>query len=107
MSKTLLDYRKEIDELDVRLMELLGERMNIIREVAVYKKANHLPAVIQARVDEVRNNAVALAKENNLPEDYIYDLWTKIITESCDTEERFLTSDKNKTENKKTGNTAA
>ncbi len=96
MSKNLLDYRKEIDDLDVQLIELLGKRMNIIREVAVYKKAQHLPAVIQARVDEVRNNAVRLGKDQNLPENYIYDLWTKIITESCDTEERFLSGSSQK-----------
>ncbi len=93
MNKTLLDYRKEIDDLDVQLIELLGKRMNIIREVAVYKKSQHLPAVIQSRVDEVRDNAIRLGKEQNLQEDYIYDLWTKIITESCNTEERYLSHD--------------
>lgn len=94
MTKTLLDYRKEIDDLDVQLIELLGKRMDIIREVAVYKHAHHLPAVIQARVDEVHDNAVRMGLEKNLPAEYISALWTKIITESCDTEERFLSANR-------------
>lgn len=83
----LKPYRKKIDSLDDQLVDLLVEREAIIREVAQLKAANNIPAVLQDRVDEVRERAIARAVSKGADENYIRDIYTKIIKLSCDMEE--------------------
>lgn len=53
MARTLLECRDRIDEIDKKLMELFQERMNVVVEVAKYKKENNLPIFNKEREDEV------------------------------------------------------
>ncbi len=85
--KILEPYRAKIDSLDDQLVDLLVEREQIIREVADLKSANNIPAVLQDRVDEVRERCVARAVAKGADEDYIRSIYTKIIKLSCDMEE--------------------
>lgn len=62
-----LDYcRKRIDEIDKKLIELFEERMNIVLDVARYKKANNLPIFNKQREDEVIEKNVARVKTPEL-----------------------------------------
>lgn len=55
-----LDYcRNRIDEIDKKLIELFEERMNIVVDVARYKKANNLPIFHKKREEEVIAKNVA------------------------------------------------
>ncbi len=46
ISEDLLEkYRKKIDEIDDRLLSLLEERMELVKEVAKLKKSSHLPVI--------------------------------------------------------------
>lgn len=47
------DYRKEINKIDDRILELFQKRMRITEDIAGYKKANNIP---------IPNNAVERAK---------------------------------------------
>ena len=85
--KILEPYRAKIDSLDDQLVDLLVEREQIIREVADLKAANDIPAVLQDRVDEVRERAVARAVAKGADENYIRAIYEKIIQLSCDMEE--------------------
>jgi len=88
--KVLEPYRKQIDELDHQLIELLKQRFDIIDLVKVIKHQNNIPAVLPDRVDEVRDNAVARAKEIGLDADFVYELWTRLIERSCEREDIYL-----------------
>jgi len=46
------DYRKQIDNIDEQLMQLLTERMGVASEIAAYKKANGLPVLDASRENE-------------------------------------------------------
>lgn len=83
----LKPYRAKIDSLDEKLVTLLVEREQIIREVAALKAENNIPAVLQDRVDEVRENAVALGIAKGADENYIREIYKTIISLSCDMEE--------------------
>lgn len=83
----LKPYREKIDSLDDQLVDLLVERAQIIREVAHLKMENNIPAVLQDRVDEVRERAVARAVAKGADEKYMQEIYTKIIQLSCDMEE--------------------
>lgn len=51
-------YRKEIDEIDEVLVKLFEKRMNIVKQVATYKKENDLPIFYLSREEAVVQKAV-------------------------------------------------
>ncbi len=83
----LKPYRRKIDSLDDKLVDLLVERENIIREVSDLKALNNIPAVLQDRVDEVRERCVARAVSKGADENITREIYKKIISLSCDLEE--------------------
>ena len=95
----LRPFRNKIDSLDNKITELLVEREMIIREVSDIKYEKNVPAILQDRVDEVRNRATAqsiLAGSNG---QYIKEIYTKIIEVSCDLENQIF-DEKNNNEKK-------
>lgn len=94
IADTLKPYREKIDSLDDQLVDLLIAREKIIREVADVKLENNIPAVLQDRVDEVRDRCVARAVDAGMDGDYVREIYTKIITLSCNIEEEKMTADK-------------
>lgn len=62
-----LDYcRNRIDEIDKKIMELFEERMNIVVDVAKYKKANNLPIFHKKREEEVIKKNTERVEIDNL-----------------------------------------
>lgn len=49
----LKELRTQIDEIDIKLVELFVKRMEISAQVADYKKANNLPIYVPAREREI------------------------------------------------------
>jgi len=93
----LKPYRAKIDSLDKELVALLVQREKIIHEVAHIKHENNIPAVLQSRVDEVRENAVSMAVEKGGDADYMREIYKTIIRLSCEIEENIKNEKKNKT----------
>ena len=52
------DYRKEIDDIDRELTSLFEKRMNVVLNVAKYKKDNKLEVLQKGREAEVIQKAV-------------------------------------------------
>ena len=59
----LTSLRGEIDRIDQELLVLFEERMNIVREVAQYKKEQGLPIFHPEREQQVLDRAASRAKE--------------------------------------------
>lgn len=51
--KDLDDLRKEIDEIDEQMKTLFIQRMKVVTEVGLYKKAHQIPILNQNREDEM------------------------------------------------------
>jgi chorismate mutase len=83
----LKPYRKRIDDLDDRIIDLLIERTGVIREVGHLKFREGIPAVLQDRVDEVRERATARAQAGGLDADMIRRFYAELIQFSCDLED--------------------
>ena len=49
---SLDDLRNKIDSIDQKLLDLFEERMNVVSEIAVFKKANNLPTLDREREAE-------------------------------------------------------
>ena len=50
------DYRAEIDVIDKELIKLFEKRMNVVLNVARYKKENNMEIFQNGREEEVINN---------------------------------------------------
>lgn len=81
-------FRRRIDVLDDKIIDLLVERTNIIREVGEFKFDNNIPAVLPDRVVEVRERAAERAAAKGLDPELIREIYTIIIGYSCDLEEK-------------------
>ena len=77
--EVLKPYRAQIDALDREILDLLRKRYDIIDQVKKVKAERQIEAVLQDRVDEVRDNAASYAAELNMDEDFIRSLWAQII----------------------------
>lgn len=84
----LAPYRAKIDDIDSRLIALLRERYDVIEEVGHLKMEKGIEPVLQYRVDEVRENAARMAAEKGMDEDFIRDLYARLIKHSCDLEDK-------------------
>ncbi|WP_120498168.1 chorismate mutase [Kiloniella sp. EL199] len=86
----LSPYRRRIDDLDDQIMELFSQRFEVIREVAELKNKHNIPAVLQDRVDEVRERNAETGAQKGLDADFVRKLYTLIIDEACDLEDRLM-----------------
>ncbi len=79
----LSEFRSRIDDIDDRLLALLGERFAVVREVAAWKAPRGIPAVIPERIDEVRERCASLGHSLGLSPDFVRAVYTLIIDEAC------------------------
>ncbi|WP_020590351.1 chorismate mutase [Kiloniella laminariae] len=86
----LAPYRRRIDDLDDQIMELFSQRFQVIREVAQLKSQHGVPAVLQDRVDEVRERNAETGKLKGVDPEFVRRLYTLIINESCELEDRLM-----------------
>ncbi len=85
--EALKPYRVRINVIDEQIIQLLRRRYDVIEDVAMLKARENIPAVLQDRVDEVREKAARLAGEKGLDADFIRKLYVQIIEHSCALEE--------------------
>ncbi len=77
----LLEIRNRIDEIDSKLVELLEERLNIVEEVAMFKKQTGKKIFDEVREKEVINKNIKKVKNKEL-EDYIKTIIQDIMNTS-------------------------
>jgi len=85
--EVLKPYRKKIDALDDQIIDLLGQRLEIIDEVAQLKAQQGIAPILQDRIDEVRERCIARGIERGYDPDFIHALYTLIIDYSCGVEQ--------------------
>ena len=78
--EALMSLRQEIDEVDNQIIELLGQRMQIINRVGELKKNNNEKFFIRSnREADMIKNLIAKSS-SNFPKSAIVSIWRKIIT---------------------------
>ena len=83
-------FRRRLDEIDERIARLLGERLDICRDVAVYKSEHEIPMMQPARVEVVRERYLARGAEVGLPEEFTSDLFELLIATTCRLEDELM-----------------
>lgn len=86
-AQVLKKHRQKIDKIDRQLLKLLGDRFDVVRDVAKVKIKHDIPAFLGGRVNEVRNNAVKLGILYGIDPDFVRTLYTMLIYQSCAEEE--------------------
>ncbi len=89
-AELLKTHRIKIDNIDRDIIELLRKRYDVINAVSIIKQENNIPAILEDRVDKVRENAVKYAQKLNLDGNVIRKIWSDLIEHSCKTEENYF-----------------
>jgi chorismate mutase-like protein len=83
-------FRRRLDEIDEQIAKLLGERLDICRDVAVYKHENEIPMMQPDRVKIVRQRYLERGAEAGLPADFSADLFELLIATTCRLEDELM-----------------
>ncbi len=82
--------RKQIDELDSALLELLSKRMRISREIGTYKKEHNMPVLQAGRYEEVLDSRAANASTMHMNETFVKSILEAIHEESVEQQIKVL-----------------
>jgi len=83
----LAPFRARLDEIDAQLVDLLGERFQICREVAVHKSENEIEMMQPGRVEIVRARYLQHGAEVDLPTDFTAGFFDLMIDATCRAED--------------------
>ena len=83
-------FRRRLDEIDEQIAGLLGERLDICREVAVYKSEHEIPMMQPDRVEVVRRRYLDRGAEAGLPQEFSSDLFDLLIATTCRLEDELM-----------------
>ena len=83
-------FRRRLDAIDDQIAKLLGERLQICREVAVYKSEHGIPMMQPERVKTVRQRYLDRGAEHDLPQEFSSDLFDLLIATTCRLEDELM-----------------
>jgi 4-amino-4-deoxychorismate mutase len=86
----LAPFRARLDEIDAQLVDLLGERFQICREVAVHKSENEIDMMQPGRVEIVRARYLQHGAEVDLPGDFTAGFFDLMIDATCRAEDELM-----------------
>ncbi len=78
----LESLRADIDRLDREVIELLSKRMEVARQIGLYKKENNITILQMSRWEEILNNRIKEAMAHGLSEKFITSFLQDIHNES-------------------------
>ena len=81
-TERLSELRREMDEVDERLLDLISKRMAISREIGRYKMEHNMPVLQPVRYDYTVNRRIAQASELLVNEEFIRTVLEAIHEES-------------------------
>jgi len=81
-TEDLADLRKQIDEIDEKILEILAKRMRISGEVAQYKKENSISVLQAGRYDEILTKRSEQGSAMGMSAEFIKEVFEAIHAES-------------------------
>jgi 4-amino-4-deoxychorismate mutase len=86
----LAPFRARLDQIDAQVVDLLGERFRICREVAVHKAENEIEMMQPGRVEMVRARYLRHGAEVDLPVDFTAAFFDLMIDATCRAEDELM-----------------
>jgi chorismate mutase len=81
-TENLSELRRQIDQIDEQLLELLAKRMRISREIGVYKKEHNMPVLQSPRYNEILENRSNMGESMDLSPEFVKEILREIHEES-------------------------
>lgn len=81
-TESLTELRKQIDEIDMNLIETLAKRMRISREIGTYKKEHDMTVLQSNRYDEVINKRAQQGGNLGMSNEFMTTIFEAIHSES-------------------------
>jgi chorismate mutase len=81
-TENLSALRRQIDELDDSLLELLARRMRVSKEIGQYKKEHNMPILQAQRYDEILQHRIAQASQMGMDAEFMKTVLVAIHEES-------------------------
>jgi len=78
----LRDLRESIDGIDNQLLQMLGKRMEVAREIGKCKKQNNVTILQKDRWDGIVEDRLGFAKQEQLSSEFVISLFNAIHKES-------------------------
>ena len=85
--EALKTQRARIDALDDKIVDLLADRMDIVREVGMIKAEQNIATVKEDRVNEVRERNAQRGAKLGLNPGMVRKIYTAIIDEAHEIEQ--------------------
>lgn len=96
VAEILAPFRKRIDALDDKIVDLLVERFGIIAEVGRVKARHGIAAVLPDRVTQVRERCAERAARLGISADTVRKVYEILITSACEYEEKIIAKEAGK-----------
>ena len=84
----LKELRKDIDEIDLKILDLIQKRKDFVTEVVKLKKRDQI--VDQKRIDFILNKLRKEALSRGLAGEFIEEIWTLMIKNFIKYEEKIF-----------------
>ncbi len=81
-TEDLSELRRQIDEIDDQLLELLAKRMRVSREIGTFKKEHNMTIIQTGRYDEILNKRIAQAETMSMNPEFMRIVLEAIHEES-------------------------
>lgn len=81
-TENLSALRRQIDDLDNNLLELLAQRMRVSEEIGQYKKEHNMPILQSQRYDEILQNRISQAERMDMDGEFMKTVLVAIHEES-------------------------
>ena len=78
----ITELRRQIDEIDNQLMDLLAKRMRVCREIGQYKKEHNMTVLQTARYNEILDKRGAQGALCGMDSDFVKNVFEQIHEES-------------------------
>lgn len=89
-TESLSELRKQIDEIDMDLMEMLAKRMRVAKEIGIYKREHAMPILQTERYDEIIKKRMETGSAMNLDGEFIKTIFEAIHEESVRQQMRIM-----------------
>ena len=86
--KTLEVLRKNIDEIDLKILDLIEERKDLVTEVVKLKKRDEI--IDQKRIEFILNKLKVEASKRGLALEFIEEIWSLMIKNFIKYEEKIF-----------------
>ena len=86
--ESLEELRKDIDEIDLKILDLIQKRKDLVTEVVKLKKRDQI--VDQKRIEFILNKLKVEASNRGLSVEFIEEIWTLMIKNFIKYEEKIF-----------------